>query len=295
MGNAPPVADERIQKTQERMQLTKRDIAGFWKVFRKFDREHEGTITMETFFIDICQEERNLFGDAIFDLIDTEDTACIEFGEFVQGVCTFAMFTVTDVLRFSFFIFDKDKNGYIDKDELDLFVNTLHTGGMGANIMQALKAIDFNGDGKFDFMEFSALHEKFPTVLYPAFRLQQQMCSNIMGAQWWHRKKAFMQNAKEDELRELEKQRRIEEKRAHKARNQQIRAEMGLGNYYSFAKKNRMKRDYLERMQPLAEVYLDADNQVQIKYPDPIKKMGDEQFQENDDDEEDGNKGSRAQ
>ena len=116
-----------------------------------------------------------------------------------------------------------------------------------------------------------------------------------MGAQWWHRKKAFMQNAKEDELRELEKQRRIEEKRVHKARNQQIRAEMGLGNYYSFAKKNRMKRDYLERMQPLAEVYLDADNQVQIKYPDPIKKMGDEQFEEKDDDEEDGNKGSRAQ
>jgi len=54
---------------------------------------------------------RNLFGDAIFDLIDTEDTANIEFGEFVQGVCTFAMFQVVDVLRFSFFIFDKDKNG----------------------------------------------------------------------------------------------------------------------------------------------------------------------------------------
>jgi len=28
------------------------------------------------------------------------------------------MFQVVDVLRFSFFIFDKDKNGYIDKDEL---------------------------------------------------------------------------------------------------------------------------------------------------------------------------------
>ena len=58
------------------------------------------------------------------------------------------MFTVADVLRFSFFIFDKDKNGYIDKDELELFVNTLHQGGMGGNVMQALKAIDFNGDGK---------------------------------------------------------------------------------------------------------------------------------------------------
>jgi len=61
MGNTPPVADERIQKTQERMKLTKRDIGGFWKVFRKFDREREGTISMEVFFRDICKEERTLF------------------------------------------------------------------------------------------------------------------------------------------------------------------------------------------------------------------------------------------
>jgi len=61
--------------------MTKADIAGFWKVFRKFDKDREGTISMETFFRDICKEERNLFGDAIFELIDTEDTAVIEFGE----------------------------------------------------------------------------------------------------------------------------------------------------------------------------------------------------------------------
>lgn len=160
MGNKPPVSDERIQRVQERMRLSNKDIAGFWNVFRRWDKDREGVISMEVFFREICKEERTLFGDAIFELIDSEDTACIEFGEFVQAVCTFAMFQVKDVLRFSFFIFDKDKNGYIDKDELELFVRTLHSGGMKGNVMQALHAIDFNGDGKFDFLEFNALHER---------------------------------------------------------------------------------------------------------------------------------------
>ena len=145
MGNTVPIGDERVERCTELLQLTKRDIASFWKIFQTYDREREGTISVDCFFSDICKEKRTLFGDAIWDLIDTEDTDTIEFGEFVQGVCTFAMFETADVLRFSFFIFDKDKNGYIDKDELELFVATLHTNGVGANIKQALHSVDFNG------------------------------------------------------------------------------------------------------------------------------------------------------
>jgi Ca2+-binding EF-hand superfamily protein len=194
MGNSVPVGDERVERATELLMLSKGDIKRFWKVFQKYDKEREGVISMDVFFSEICLEKRNLFGDAIFDLIDTEDTNTIEFGEFVQGVCTFAMFEVPDVLRFAckapalgraatrsdpltppppplpspraVFIFDKDKNGYIDKDELELFVSTLHgSGGIQGNVTHALHSIDFNGDGKFDFLEFSALHEKFPTVL----------------------------------------------------------------------------------------------------------------------------------
>ena len=80
----------------------------------------------------------------------------------------------------------------------------------------------------------------------------------------------------------------MEEKRLHRSRNQQIRSEMGLSAYYSFSKQNRRKRDYLERMSPLPEVYLDADQAIQAKYPDPIKKPGDEEFAE--ETEEDPNK-----
>ena len=162
-------------------------------------------------------------------------------------------------------------------------MNTLHSGGIQGNVMQALKGIDFDGDGKFDFLEFSALHEKFPTVLYPAFRLQQQMCANVMGASWWFKKKAHLMNMKEDEIRRNEKLRKARYRELLRNRNQDIRSEMGILNYYNpkFAK----KRDYLERMSPAPIVEYDADKQLQVKYPDPVKKPGDEQFVEQEEDE----------
>ena len=73
------------------------------------------------------------------------------------------------------------------------------------------------------------------------------MCANVMGSQWWFRKKAYLQNIREDELKKLEKERRAEERRLVTSRNQQIRSEMGLAAYFSFKKANRAKRDYLER------------------------------------------------
>ena len=46
------------------------------------------------------------------------------------------------------------------------------------------------------------------------------------------------------------------------------------------------------RMSPLPEVYVDADQQIQVKYPDPVKKAGDEQFA--DEDEADPNQRAGA-
>jgi Ca2+-binding EF-hand superfamily protein len=231
---------------------------------------------------DLCQEERTLFGDAIFDLIDTEDTNVIEFGEFVQAVCTFVMFQPVDILRFSFFIFDKDKNGYIDKDELELFVNTLHNGGVAGNVMNALHTIDFNGDGKFDFQEFSALHAKFPTVLYPAFRLQTQMQMYVMGTSWWERKKAKIAMQKEAEMFVLEKSGQISVMKAERERRRIVRKQMGLINYYaaglSLAKGNAIKkRDYLERQIPIP-TYKIVKGEVVLTLPEPVVLPGDDDF-----------------
>jgi len=172
--------------------------------------------------------------------------------------------------------------GYIDRDELDLFVRTLHTNGVQGNIMQALKAVDFNGDGKFDFGEFSALHEKFPTVLYPAFRLQTSMCENIMGGKWWSMKKAELAFIKESQIAKLEKARLKEEKKLFMERNALVRAEIGVMAYL----RGSPKKNYLLRMNPDPEVYIDADKQIQVRYAEIIHKPGDEMFTKQDEEEE---------
>ena len=42
----------------------------------------------------------------------------MSFSEFVQALGTYCMFDTAGVLKFCFYIFDKDKNGSIERDEL---------------------------------------------------------------------------------------------------------------------------------------------------------------------------------
>lgn len=69
---------------------------------------------------------------------------------------------------------------------------------------QALKSFDFNGDGKIDFDEFKQLNGLFPSLLYPAFRIQQNMRIYTMGENWWQKKIEELYAEKEKELARLE-------------------------------------------------------------------------------------------
>jgi hypothetical protein len=85
-------------------------------------------------------------------------------------------------------VFDDDKNGTIEGQELNHLLDIMHEGEETSNMRQALKAFDFNGDGRIDFAEFKQLHTQFPSLLYPAFRIQQNMRIHTMGESWWNRK-----------------------------------------------------------------------------------------------------------
>ena len=72
-----------------------------------------------------------------------------------------------EILKFCFYIFDKDKSGEIEEDEMHTLIETLQQGEAYSNTKQALLgAFDEDGDGKMNFKEFVSLDEKFPQMLY---------------------------------------------------------------------------------------------------------------------------------
>eukprot|EP00565_Helicotheca_tamesis_P001107 CAMPEP_0185741958 /NCGR_PEP_ID=MMETSP1171-20130828/39230_1 /TAXON_ID=374046 /ORGANISM="Helicotheca tamensis, Strain CCMP826" /LENGTH=134 /DNA_ID=CAMNT_0028413953 /DNA_START=1071 /DNA_END=1475 /DNA_ORIENTATION=- len=129
---------------------------------------------------------------------------------------------------------------------------------------KALKSMNFHEDGKVDFHEFRAICKAFPSVLFPAFRMQQSMRLNILGEVWWQDKIETLQKEKDGFLGRCEQKRATEEKRLLRERRKLIRSELGLYSFY-FSKH---RRENLERIHPKPIVYLDKDHDVRVKFPE---------------------------
>jgi len=151
-----------------------------------------------------------------------------EFGQFVYAMMTYALFETVEIRQFCFFMFDKDKNGFIAKDEFILFVEMIHKGDSAmANIVSTVESLDVDGDGKFTWEDFCKMAEVYPQVLFPCFRLQISICRNVMGVKWWKAKKDFLIL---ERLAEEEKDERIKRKQLamlEKQRQAAIRRDMG--------------------------------------------------------------------
>ena len=171
MGNKIPVPDERMQKTIDLLKLEKKHIRILWKRFQKHDKDKSGTIDIMEFYT-MISEERTVFGDSIFELIDIDNNGTLDFSEFVQTLGTYCMFGRNDILKFCFYVFDKDKNGYIEQDELHALIEMLHGNDPSSNCKIALDKFDTNKDGKIDFGEFTLMNNNFPRLLFPAYRFQ---------------------------------------------------------------------------------------------------------------------------
>ena len=120
-----PVPDERTQQTIDMLKMNAKDLGVMWEKFSKYDKDKSGTIDIDEFY-KLIGEKRSLFADSIFELIDLDQNNSLDFGEFIQTCGTFCMFGREDVRKFCYYIFDKDKNGYIEQDELTALIDLLH-------------------------------------------------------------------------------------------------------------------------------------------------------------------------
>lgn len=199
-----PVPDERMLNTIVKLKLKDEDLRALYAKFLKCDKDKGGTINRAEFYKSIDEKDSD-FGDAIFALIDEDNSGELDFSEYVDALAKFCLLSKEDMLKFCFNIFDADKNGTIEGPELTHLMEMLHgEDGQTSNMKQALKSFDFNGDGKIDFHEFTQLHAQFPSLLYPVFRIQQNMRLYTMGETWWKKKIEELAVDKAEQLAKLQ-------------------------------------------------------------------------------------------
>jgi Ca2+-binding EF-hand superfamily protein len=229
-----PEADANIAKCVKNFHLTPKDISDYWKIFQKLDKEKTGLVPLQVIFKSFkC--ERNLITDCLLELVDVEHDGEINFSDFLFMVMTYCFFEPLEILKFCFYCFDQDKTGFFSIDDLNNLMNVVHNIKTGATVKGNVKAswmmLEFKAD-QLDFNEFSQIHNAFPRLFEPAFRLQQLMMIHTMGEMWWTLKKREVQDLKEEADFRIAKTKARKEARKREKKNRVIRRNMGVMKYY---------------------------------------------------------------
>jgi len=215
--------------------LKPKHLRKLFRVFKACDKDRSGSMDTDEFY-KLIHENPSIFGDSIFELIDVNNNGSLDFGEFCEAVATYCMFGKEDILKFCFYIFDKDKNGFISPDELQDLVGLLHSYSL-SNITQVMKELSgAKGDARISFSRFKAMNDAYPFVLFPAFRIQDTLQRISLGAKFWDHTKKINKIVR-DEIAEDERHEKLtagkeKERQLLTLKKAKLRKKNGCFTYY---------------------------------------------------------------
>ncbi len=101
--------------------------------------------------------------------------------------------------------------------------------------IQYLDDHDEGGTGIFTMRQVESIIAKYPTIMFPVFRLQIQMIENTLGQYWWDTHKAKLKEDQEEEKRReweaAERKRKNAEIDDEAATMRMVKARMGIRYY----------------------------------------------------------------
>jgi len=145
--------------------LSKQERDNLAKVFRAFDKNGDGKLSMQEVKEGYLEHYGKIMSDEevenMFNAVDTDKSGFIDYSEFVVAAMNERQLTSNDKLQAAFKMFDKDGSGIISADEIK---EVLQFGGSNTLSAQAvdtiIKQVDENGDGQISFEEFVAMMKK---------------------------------------------------------------------------------------------------------------------------------------
>jgi hypothetical protein len=136
---------------------------------------------------------------------------------------TFSLFEEEEVLKYVFYLFDSDKNGYLAGAELHNLIQTMHemqhteegetVKGMGNNAKRSLTMfmedeLKVGIEGAVNFKNFCLFNRKYPMTLAPIFGMQTEIQLLTFGREWWDFKKHKLEHGRAQKARKAELERK---------------------------------------------------------------------------------------
>ena len=143
-----------------------RNVINACKLFCEIDEDNDGKINEEELYLGLSKKikRKNLKSDCnkIFNNIDMNHNIYVEYEEFVRGAVNKEKFLSENVLKFAYNYFDKDDNGEIDYQEIEMIFkdNIVDKNHIEEGLKKIIDEVDVNHDGKISFEEFCIVMKK---------------------------------------------------------------------------------------------------------------------------------------
>jgi len=143
--------------------LSKSEKDNLAKVFREFDKNGDGKLSMDEIKDGYLNHYGKVMSDddveRMFAAVDTDNSGFIDYSEFVVAAMNEKNLVTNERLAAAFKMFDKDGSGIISSDEIKEVL------GFGNDLTaeavdKIIKEVDKNGDGEISFEEFVTMMKK---------------------------------------------------------------------------------------------------------------------------------------
>jgi calcium-dependent protein kinase len=139
--------------------LSKNERDGLAKVFKAFDKNGDGKLSMQEVKEGYLEHYGKVMSDeeveTMFNAVDTDKSGFIDYSEFVVAAMKEDQLTTNEKLQAAFKMFDKDGSGIISPEEIKDVLSFGNANALSKEAIEAIvKQVDENGDGEISFDEF---------------------------------------------------------------------------------------------------------------------------------------------